>query len=114
MASSGLRGPFPLNSNGIDAAVPVMSPGAYALGNTGIDGVFYIDRVGRSDHDVNDRLKDYLGQYSMFKFGYLSSAAEAFDKECRLYHDFNPPGNVYHPDRPSGTYLKCPVCGGLY
>lgn len=35
----------------------------------------------------------------------------AFEKECHLYHDFNPPDNTVHPARPAGTQYLCPRCG---
>lgn len=67
-------------------------------------------RVGRSDYDLNDRLKDHLGSYKHFKYGFWKTPAEAYAHECRLYHDFSPPDNAIHPDRPEGSTLRCPVC----
>jgi len=57
MASTGLRGPFPLTDHGIIDNVTKTSPGAYALGKTRY-ATYYIGRVGRSDDDVNRRLHD--------------------------------------------------------
>lgn len=109
MASTGLKGPFPLTRDGIANAVTRSGPGAYALGQN--DGrTFYVSRVGRSDIDVGGRLSQYLGEYSWFKYDYFPSPKSAFEKECRLFHDFNPPANVVHPDRPSGTNWRCPCC----
>ena len=110
MATSGLYGSFPLTQDGINQNVTATSPGAYALGRTR-DGKFRIGRIGRSDSDVNDRLHDYIDQYSEFKFDYFNSARAAFEKECHLWHDFSPPDNAIHPDRPDGSSLKCPVPG---
>ncbi len=109
MASSGLRGPFPLTHQGINDNVNKTFPGTYTLGKIKIP-TYYIARVGRSDDDVNRRLHDYIGDYEQFKFEYYPSPKAAFDKECLLYHDFKPPDNKIHPDRPSGTNWKCPVC----
>ncbi len=109
MASTGLKGPHALTKESIDANVTATSPGAYALGKTK-EGTFYISYVGRSDGDVNDRLKDHVGKYSQFKFGYFSSPKAAFEKECHLYHDFSPPANDVHPARPSGSGWVCPAC----
>ena len=78
MASSGLRGPFPLTENGIDTNVTETSPGAYALGRMKND-TFLISYVGRSDSDVNDRLHDHEGNLPRFKFEYYGSAKAAFD-----------------------------------
>jgi hypothetical protein len=110
MASSGLRGPFALTSDGINAIVP-QRPGAYALGKYH-GSTFYISRVGRSDNDTNDRLHDYVGlaRYPHFKFEVYSSAGAAFLKECELFHTFSPPDNDIHPDSPNGVNLTCPFC----
>ncbi|MCH7693312.1 MAG: hypothetical protein IID50_07710 [Proteobacteria bacterium] len=109
MATSGLRGPFPLTKDGIDNNVTGTSAGAYALGATK-DNTFYISYVGRSDADVADRLKDHISAYKQFKYEFYDSAKAAFEKEGHLYHDFKPGGNVNHPARPSGTFWKCPRC----
>lgn len=108
MASTGLDGPHPLTTKGIDDNVKGVSPGAYALGDVNDKGVFLVSRVGRSDTDLNDRLHDYKGDYAKFKYGFLETPKEAFFKECNLYHDFDPPDNRIHPDRPDGTNLRCP------
>lgn len=116
MPSTGFTGgPWNLTNNGIDSAITQTSPGAYALGRTGDDGTFFISYVGRSDDDLNRRLKDHVGAYKTFKAGYLSGALSAFQKECQLYHDFGGVegklDNKAHPDRPKGSAAKCPVCG---
>jgi len=110
MASSGLKGSFPLTDEKIDDEVTETSPGAYALGDTLANGNFGIDYVGRSDKDVNDRLHDHVGKYKRFKYDYFSSAKAAFEKECNLWHDFSPSDNKVHPARPNGTNWKCPRC----
>lgn len=112
MASSGLNGPYPLTNAGVEGAVKSVSPGAYALGSTNSSGgSFMIDYVGRSDDDVGARLKQHVPErYPQFKFGYFSSAKAAFEKECHLYHDFNPPDNKVHPARPRNTNWTCPRC----
>jgi hypothetical protein len=104
-------GPYPLTPQGIKANVLVTGPGAYALGARGIDGVFYIDYVGRADDDVAKRLGDHVaGGSPQFHFTPCGSAEGAYMKECGLYHDFQPPRNINHPAKPKGLNLKCPVC----
>ena len=110
MANAGLRGPFPLTENGINRNVTRRSPGAYALGHSA-DNTFYIYYIGRSDADVRDRLHYHKGTQREFKYEYYASSKSAFEKECRLYHAFSPPGNKVHPSRPAGRDWKCPVCG---
>lgn len=111
MPVTNLSGPFDLTHDEIDKVVTSVSPGAYALGQV-VDaaGNLRVRRVGRSDNDLNRRLHDYVGLYPSFKAGYLPSAKAAFDKECGLFHDFNPPDNKMHPDRPAGTNWTCPHC----
>lgn len=111
MASTGLNGPYVLTTEKIDDIITKKSPGTYALGRTDKEGFFRISRVGRSDSDVNGRLKNHVGDYDRFKYGYSASAWAAFEKECTLYHDFTPPDNHIHPARPEGTSWKCPVDG---
>jgi len=113
MANTGLNGPYKLDADTISKVVTKTSAGAYALGKSNSNGGLTVHRIGRSDGDVADRLGDYIGQYAEFKFDYFSSAKAAFEKECNLYHDFNPPDNDIHPDRPDGTELKCPRCKAL-
>lgn len=112
MANTGLEGPFSLSNAGVDAAVKYLSPGAYALGDINSQNQFVVKYVGRSDDNVNSRLKDHVPEpYLKFKFKYYDSAKDAYYKECALYHDFSPDGNEIHPAAPSESYLSCPVCG---
>jgi hypothetical protein len=111
MPSSGLDGPYNLNTEAIDIVVTRKSAGAYVLGRLK-NNKFYIDYVGRADDDINSRLKDWVGKYPHFKFGYFNSPKAAFEKECNLYHDFKPNGldNKIHPDRPENADWQCPRC----
>jgi len=112
MPATGLKGPFVLDNETIDKEVTRTSSGAYALGKVG-DNTFYVSYVGRSDDDLNGRLKNWVGKkYSSFKFEYYASPKAAFEKECNLYHDFGPEGldNDIHPRRPDGADWQCPRC----
>lgn len=112
MASLDMHGPYNLTNEEIDKQVTRISPGNYALGYSK-DNSFYVSYVGRSDADVNDRLKDWVGRYNQFKYSYASSPKNAFEKECHNYHDFGESeklDNKVHPQRPTNTSWKCPVC----
>ena len=113
MASLGMKGPYKLDKDTIDKKATHTLAGNYALGRNNKKGTFLIGYVGRSDDDVNDRLKKWIGKTKrpLFKFSYASSVKEAFEKECNNYHDFKPPDNTSHPARPEGKYWKCPKCG---
>lgn len=110
--STGLHGPHPLSNAGIDSAVRGVGPGAYALGEIASNGNFVVNYVGRSDENLNDRLKDHVGNYQTFKYGFFQNAEGAYRKECAMYHDFSPSGNSVHPARPKGSQFTCSVCGG--
>lgn len=112
--NAGLQGPYTLADIVIDGNVPVRSPGVYALGRMGSGKIFYIHYVGRSDTDVNHRLKQHIGKYLQFKFKCYGSAKAAFEKECYLYHEFDPSrlDNEIHPASREGW--QCPRCRSLY
>jgi hypothetical protein len=96
----------------IDRTVEDDKIGNYALGDVR-DNKFYPAYVGRSDSDLRAELKARLATKSpsrrRFKFSYASSRKEAFDKECRNYHDFSGLENENHPPRPEGQSYPCPV-----
>lgn len=116
MASLGMQGPYTFSPSKIDEFVTRTSPGNYALGYIKEDGTFMVQYVGRSDTDLNSELKAKArlnDRYKKFKYSYATSPKAAFEKECQNFHDFGESGkldNQYHPDRPSGTGWKCPVC----
>lgn len=98
--------------------------GNYAYGYLNDNGSFIVKYVGRSDSDLKSRIKHGLQdrlndesckKYERFKFSYASSVKEAYDKECRNYHDFGGDegllNNVKHPDKPAKQDYKCPICG---
>ena len=115
MANTGLKGPFSLIETTIDREVAKISAGAYALGYLNNGNTFIVLYVGRSDDNLNGRLKQWIGEekYKQFKYDYFSSPKSAFEKECRLYHDFGGKeklNNTIHPDRPKNTDWECPIC----
>ena len=120
MAKLGMKGPFEFTSQKVNEMIENNRIGNYALGYITKDSngehVFCVKYVGRSDNDLNDRIKDHLGEskeYTHFKFSYETCSRNAFLKECRNWHDFGGEDildNHYHPDKPNGTNWKCPVC----
>jgi hypothetical protein len=117
MASLGMgNDSFSFNALTIDKLITRTSPGNYALGEQK-DGKFIVSYVGRADFDLNDRVKDHLQKrkYLHFKFVYAPSPKGAYDRECKNFHDFGGAegklDNKIHPDKPSGSSWRCPVCG---
>lgn len=111
-APNGLWGPFSLTPRGIDSAVTATAPGVYALGiGKDGDGVFEVHYVGRDDQDVKSRLRQHVADwYPQFFYKYYFSSREAFEKECELFHKFNPRDNKVHPARNKNSGWTCPRC----
>lgn len=114
MASLNMQGSYDLTQAGVNNAVTRTSAGNYGLGDLDSDNTFIVQYVGRSDTDVNSRLKNWAStKYKKFKYSYAASAKAAFEKECQNYHDFggsNQLDNDVHPACPDGTNWRCPVC----
>jgi len=112
MAVPTLRGIYALTNDGIDKAVTLKSPGAYVLGPIAPNQKLTVKYVGRSDADLPNRLKQWVGKYPAFMYVYAPTAVEAYHQECELYHGYPPLDNDVHPARPSGSSARCPRCGG--
>ena len=93
----------------IEEIITNTSPGAFVLdmSSSQFKGLY----VGRSDEDIKEQLKKHTNsKYKWFKFVYASTPKSAFENECKMWHDFEPPDNKGHPNRPSETDWKCPRC----
>ena len=112
MATLNMKGPYSLDHQTIDRIITKKSAGNYALGKMNKNNKFSVSYVGRSDTDLKQRLKQWVNNSDLplFKYSYATSPKAAFEKECKNYHDFNPPKNEIHPDRPNEANWKCPVC----
>jgi hypothetical protein len=112
MVKSDLLGPFPLTQDSITEHVVEAdgqwSAGAFVLGRLE-DRRFFFRRTGRSDTDMTAKLADFIGQYDAFKFRTYASTRRAYEKECRLFHDFKPKDNDAHPEKPIGKHISCPI-----
>lgn len=106
-----LYGPFQLTEERINDNVVPDSAGIYALGYTRAD-TFVVAYLGRSDADLRIDLKAHVrGPHQEFKFAYALSAADAFGKQCALFHDLTGLENDAHPRPPRGLDdLVCPRC----
>jgi hypothetical protein len=112
MGNLNMNGPYQLNNENIDAEVTKTSPGNYALGYSK-KSTFYVKYVGRSDTNLNKRLKNWVDEYKEFKYSYASSPKSAFEKECSNFHEFGEADsldNENHPQRPDNSNWKCPQC----
>ena len=109
-----MKGPFQLNEKTIDKNITLKSAGNYALGYEDKDNAFIVEYVGRSDTDLNKRLKDWTdSKYELFKYSYATTAKTAFTKECNNFHDFGGTkklDNAIHQDRPDKSNWECPRC----
>lgn len=100
----------------VDKFVDKNRPGVYGLA-VAYDGIILY--VGRSDSDLNGRLKTHISEkslmtdryYLVFKFIYANSPKNAYEMECSLWHKEKPLDNKIHPNKPEGTTYPCPICG---
>lgn len=111
-----MSGPFNLTVDEIDEKVYRTSPGGYLLGDLSPDGSLQVRYVGRSDTDLNRRLKDWAkrNEYGGFGFTYARSCLEAYVMECNNYHDYGGKeklDNDIHPAHPNAAFPRCPRCG---
>ena len=119
MASLNMNGPYELRDEVVDRVVEENVIGNYAYGKSKEDG-FYVYYVGRSDNNLREEIKKRKNsdtkflRCTHFKFSIARSSREAFEKECKNYHDFNGDKgkllNEIHPDKPDNTNLSCPYC----
>jgi hypothetical protein len=105
-----LERPHKLEYESIDKNVEKESPGIYTLGTMSERAQYLVAYVGRSAEDLRTDLKAWVGKSRrpLFTFEYASSPEEAFKKQCRYYHFFQPPDNKVHPQPPDGEDWSCP------
>lgn len=113
MLETRMEGPFRLTVDEIDAVIEAGTAGAFAIGHVDYRGRFVVQYVGRSDSDLRSQLRSKIGSEPYFKHQCFATPQQAFEKECELFHSFQPPGNFLHPERPSGTDWKCPSCTAM-
>jgi hypothetical protein len=112
MSLASLHGPYVLDEANLLAHLRQRKPGTFAVGRYTANG-FEMMNTGRSDTDLGESLRPWIGHWPHFKFRYFESARAAFHKECELYHDFlgaRQP-RLAHPVRAVGTDWSCPRCG---
>lgn len=118
MPNLGMGKSYSFNMKIIKSKVTKKAPGNYALGSLN-NNKFTVKYVGRSDSDLGaellNRVNTHVGkEYSHFKFSYAVNPKQAFEKECRNFHEFGETkklDNKNHPDKPENTKYKCPICG---
>ena len=123
MPSLGMGKKYKLSDIIVSLVVPENVIGNYAFGYIDeVKGAFIVCYVGRSDSDLRKEIKqqmktDRAEGCTHFKYSLARTTKEAFEKECRNYHDFGGSKslhNDYHPDKPDYTNYKCPVEGCEY
>lgn len=107
---STLLGPFDLTYDDVEQILPRAKCGIFALGHVDTTGTFRVQRVGRDDQDLRRCLQGLIGSSTRFKYALGPAPQQCFERECELFHQFRPPGNIIHPSRQAGSQWKCPVC----
>lgn len=108
---------FTLTSEEVDKQVTPNKAGVYQLltFNTFLE-LYVVKYVGRSDTDLNARLKQHCSKgYDAFCFEYADTPLDAYQGECTYYHHYNGDigllDNKSHPDLPDGVSgVVCPIC----
>ena len=121
MASLGMGEEYKLSDIIVSMIVPENVIGNYAFGYIE-ENIFMVCYVGRSDTDLRQEIKQQMKtnrakNCTHFKFSIAKSVKDAFEKECRNYHDFGGAdrlNNQNHPAKPAGTNYTCPVVGCEY
>jgi hypothetical protein len=115
MPSLDMKGPYRLTPEAIERAITAIQPGTFAIGYVKENGAFVIRYVGRSGTDVRKAVREQQADpTSWFKWSPAVSDKAAFDKECKVYHDFGEDAvleNEGHPEPPRNSPWACPVCG---
>jgi hypothetical protein len=110
-----LSGLYCVKSDAINA-ITLNKPVVFALDKS-VEYTSKISYVERADYVLNKQLKNWIGKHLFFKFDYATSARDAFEKECDLWHDLGGEQgkieNKDHPMCPAGYNWKCPrkECG---
>lgn len=110
-----MTGPYNFTESQINSSV-LKQPGTYVLANADNNAIY----VGRSDSDLQSRLKNHLPGNEVnpcinrsgvvfFYFDNTQHELNAYDLECRWYHKFKPTCNIAHPDKNVSNWY-CPVC----
>ncbi|APW65372.1 MULTISPECIES: hypothetical protein [Arcobacteraceae] len=110
--SIGMKSSHALTNQSVDDEITKISAGNFALGYESKSGLFVVQNFGRSDTDLNQEVKNWIGKYKRFKFFYASSPKSAFVKECKNYHAFDKKklDNKTHPKKPEDADYDCPYC----
>lgn len=124
-----MEGPFDLIVKNVNLIKN--EPGVYILGNKNSDGSYWGCYVGRSDEDISNRINHWLNLINGIESPendseecvienkpiyywreYVNLAKEAYDLECRIYHDHDD-GYTCNDIHPAKTYNSwfCPICG---
>jgi hypothetical protein len=110
MQEARLDGPFRLMVDDVRSATRGRTCGVYALGGVRVDGVFAVSFIGASYDELNQDLCEKIGTAPYFKYKAFADPEVAFLELCKLFHAFHPSGNPFHPERPKGSRLRCPIC----
>ncbi len=101
MAKAYIDGKFHyLNDEIINKNVEVDSIGVYILLDHHAGGLFKVCYVGRSDKDLNDRLKKHVGSYEYFHFEEHDDAYSAYEQELAYYNNYPDLDNKIKPAKP--------------
>lgn len=109
MSTHTLIGPLRLEERSVNLFIPEQRTGVYVTGKNLIG--FAPLKVGKSELHLRQALLNEVGTHSAFKFFVTPTLEEAFDFECRIWHEYEPKDNPEHPVMEGKVKVACPVCG---
>ena len=114
MLKFGLSKSYPLDPATVERIIKLKAAGNFALGKFNDSGDFLVEYVGWSGSDIKSEIKAMLGsRYAAFKYSYALTPKDAFEKNCRIFHDLGGKiilDNTEHPARPDRAKWRCPLC----
>lgn len=121
-----MEGPFNLTAENINRVKK--QSGVYILGNKESDNKYVGYYIGRSDDNIAERLAFWLNLIQaeekpkndsekciisnspkLYWRDYTDSAKQAYEKECKIYHEKEYECNKIHPAKTYNAWV-CPVC----
>lgn len=114
MAGIKLDGPYRLLVDDVRSSTNASNCGVWALGSLRADGLFAVSFVGASYTQPAHDLCECIGTAPHFMWKAVADPERAFLQLCELFHTFHPSGNFFHPERPKGSFLRCPHCEGAH
>ncbi len=109
-----LQGPYELTIQQVEHISSAPCCGVFVLGDIDEHGALVAKYIGMANKNIGKRLGDFIDKYPYFKIMRCKKPYDAFEKQCKIYHEcslFSKLDNPMHPTHPEEESWICPVCG---